>query len=379
MIRLRILAVAISMLWCISVTAQSFTGHSSNWQKSFYWQQPDPLLPSPLPARLLGLTDLPLLAPPPTPKDTIEAINKSRAAGCNAAVLSFSWPSLEPKPHSYQFDELLSAIRLNQGRALFLGIQVINTTTKELPHDLRDKSFDDAVVLSRFSDLLDALQPLLNQRLHFLAIGNEVDVYLAGHPDELAAYQRFLTHNNEHLKKIAPELIIGSTVTSTSATKPEIQWLTQSLDAHFLTFYTTHQGLDTDTNDGATHYTQQLHQLAQSLDQRPLVFQEVGSPTHPELGSEQQQSQFINALFDTWELLGDRIRLINYFLLYDFPEEFVTQLIGYYGATDEQKTLNHFIGSLGLHDAQGKPKSGWKTFVERAQRLKHTEQSKGDD
>lgn len=340
---------------------------ASDWQ-SESWMQKDETLPEKMPSRILAMTDLPPLEPAPTPKDIMAAVAKSKDAGCNAAVLTFSWPSLESSPGKYSFDELKSSVELNSGRFLFLGIQVVNTTVKELPADLQGKPFDDPDVIQRFGELLDALGPLLRNRIRFLSIGNETDVYLGANPAELTAFTTFLNKSRQQAKSISENIQVGTTLTDGGALRADCQELVQSMDAHFLTYYHGQHGLEGSFKDAAST-SDDLIALAAALDTRPIVFQEIGYPAHPSIGSEQQQAMFVNGVFDAWDQLGDRVPMINYFMMYDFPREFVESQVAYYGVSDETEQLANFIGSLGLHQTDGTPRSGWEIFQQRGKRL----------
>ncbi|MCF6286925.1 MAG: M48 family metalloprotease [Candidatus Hydrogenedentes bacterium] len=190
------------------------------------WMGADPKLPATIPTRILSLTDLPPLDPMPGPEDFLAAIEKSKVAGCSGAVLTYSWPSLEPRKGAFTLEELKGAVALNEGRVLYLGIQVLNTTVKEFPHDLSGRAFDDPQLIERFRTFLDGLAPLLQHRVRFLSIGNESDVYLSIHPDETDAFGVFLNAARDHAKHIAPELLVGTTLTDAGAVQ-----LTKNPDA----------------------------------------------------------------------------------------------------------------------------------------------------
>ena len=51
--------------------------------------------------------------------------------------------------------------------------------------------FDDPQMLERFKALIDAILARSTHPIRYLSIGNEVDVYLAAHPQEWAAYTTF--------------------------------------------------------------------------------------------------------------------------------------------------------------------------------------------
>lgn len=364
-----IAATVFGLLLVLTLTSAGDSSRpASEWQAEA-WMQGDTTLPNTTPARVLALTDLPPLAPAPTPDDILAAIKKSKQAGCNAAVLSFSWPALEPRKGAFTLDELKGSVVINEGRFLFLGIQVLNTTVKDLPTDLQGKQFDDPQVLERFRSFLDALAPFLRNRVRYLSIGNESDIYLSAHPDEIEAFGVFLNSAQQHVKKIAPKLSVSTTLTDAGALRPEIQELIKHMDAHFLTYYHGQHGVEGAFKD--TEKTKEdILALAAKLDDRPIIFQEIGFPAHQEIGSPEKQAEFVNGVFDAWDELGSRVPLVNYFMMYDFPEAFVKEQVSYYGVTDNTEPLVRFMSSLGLHKVDGTPRPSWNVFKRRGKRIK---------
>jgi hypothetical protein len=340
----------------------------SEWHAE-QWMQTDATLPITRPVRMLALTDLPPLDPVPSPDDLLAAIKKSKQVGCNAAVLSFSWPALESRHGAFTLEELKGSVVLNEGRFLFLGIQVLNTTMKDIPVELQGKRFDDPQVLKRFRSFLDALAPLLRNRVLFLSIGNESDIYLSAHPDEIAEFNVFLDSARRYAKQIAPKLTVSTTLTDAGALRPEFQKLVQHMDAHFLTYYHGRHGMEGGFKDTSKTKADILA-LATQLDDRPLIFQEIGFPADESLGSPEEQAEFVKGVFDAWDQLGSRVPLVNYFMMYDFPEAFAKEQVSYYGVAHNTEPLVKFMASLGLHEADGTPRPSWSVFERRGKQIK---------
>ncbi|MDH3691154.1 MAG: hypothetical protein OEU36_17055 [Gammaproteobacteria bacterium] len=315
------------------------------------------------------MTDLPSLDPfPPKPEDYLAAITKSSNAGCTGGVLSHSWPSLEPSEGQFTLDELKGAATLNEGRVLFLGVQVLNTTSKDLPTDLESMSLDDPELIRRFKVLLDGLSPLLQSKVLYLSIGNEVDIYLSFHPAELEPFKRFLEEGRTYAKKIASHLIVGTTVTDNGLLEPKFRDLTASMDAHFLTYYHGQHGTE-GVFKNSEDAKEDLLNLVNGLDSRPLVIQEIGYPAHSSLSSPEKQTEFVRGFFDAWDEVGERIPFANYFLLYDFPQSFAENQAAYYGVTAGKEKFVNFLVSLGLHTVGGEPKPAWEVFKSRGKSL----------
>ena len=104
-----------------------------------------PTIPA-TPSRVLSISAMPQLDPFPTTTAQYTqvaqaAFNMVYDAGARGQVSTFKWSELEPNAGQYaadKFDQLNAAIDQSQqyGMVHFLGIQVINTTVKEMPADL---------------------------------------------------------------------------------------------------------------------------------------------------------------------------------------------------------------------------------------------------
>lgn len=361
-------AIAVLLLgaWVANL-GQPTVQPAEEWQKQS-WMQADPTAPAALVKRILSMTDLPVLEPAPTPEDFLAAKALSKDVGCNGGVLSHSWPSLELKPGQLTLDELKGAVMFNEGRRLFLGIQVVNTTVKELPADVSGLAFDDPQLIERFKSLLDGLAPLLRSRVRYLSIGNETDVYLAMHPEELKPFQMFLEAARKHARSISSDLVVGTTLTDAAVGNQQFVDLVQNMDAHFLTYYHGQHGLDGQFKDPSSTKSD-LVALLGKLDDRPVCFQEIGYPAHEAISSPTAQAEFVSGVFDAWEESGDRIAFVNYFMLYDFPASVVEDQVSYYGVTEGQESLVQFLSSLGLHEVDGTARPAWSVFEKRAQQL----------
>lgn len=356
------------ILWIVSPDSASQARPAAAWH-SEAWMGAGAPFRSPSAKRILSITDLPSFDPyQPKPEAYLAAIKKSSDAGSTGGVLSHSWPSLEPSAGRFTLDELKGAVTLNDRRVLYLGIQVLNTTVKDLPEDLKRKPFDDPELIRRFKGLLDGLAPLLRSKILYLSIGNEVDIYLSIHPDERAPFKRFLERTRAHAKAIAPHLIVGTTVTDAGLLDPWFRDLSASMDAHFLTYYHGQHGTEGTFKD-PKDTKKDLLGLVRGIDHRPLVIQEIGYPAHPSLSSPEKQAEFVRGFFDAWDEVGDRIPFANYFMLYDFPRALAEHQMAYYGVTEGQEKFVNFVASLGLHGSDGEPKLAWNEFKNRAKRL----------
>ena len=318
--------------------------------------------------RILGISADPQPVPPPTPQDTINAVNLVISAGARAAVATFKWSALEASPGVYSLQDVKDRISFSSGLGLtiYLGIQVINTVPKETPSDLLGVAWNDPLMKSRFHALLDAIRPLLTSHVQYISIGNEVDVYLTAHPTEWAQYQNFYEDALNYVHQTMPGIQVGVTTTFTGASEAaqsNAAQMNTTSDVWIFTYYPlgpnfVPKGPQSPLNDFATMLT-----LAGS---RPVVLQEIGYPTSPALSSsEADQAAFINNFFQAWQAHFQQMPFVSYFLLHDFTTDFCASLVQYYNSPNNA-AFEAYLCSLGLRHTDGTPKTGWGTIVSAA-------------
>lgn len=176
-----------------------------------------------------------------TLENLLEGVNQANSAGARGTTMSWTWKTLEPSPGKYNFKDLDNSINYLgkvRGWTFELTIQIINTTDKETPDDLAKVAFDSQQMKERFHALFDAMLPHLNSHIKYLAIGNEVDVYLnAQH--QWDTYRAFYDDAVSYVHQKAPWLLVGVTCTfaGTRTNPADVAALNQSSDVFFLTYY----------------------------------------------------------------------------------------------------------------------------------------------
>src|SRR5262249_24747108 len=126
------------------------------------------------------------------------------------------WNKLEPSPGTFALSDLLGSVSYfadQKHDTVLVTIRTLDTTARKLPADLTTARFDDPQLRRRFHALLDTLRPHL-AHVAYLSLGNEVDVYLATHPDEWEGYTRFIREAVTYVHTILPGAKTGVTVTA---------------------------------------------------------------------------------------------------------------------------------------------------------------------
>lgn len=303
---------------------------------------------------------------PATPSEVLDAFNTIYAAGARGFFYSQRWSELEPAPGTIALTDFRNTIHVvtGMGYTPYVGIQVINTTVKETPADLVDTAFDSPAMKARFHALLDSLLPIMAGRVPYLSIGNEVDAYLNA-TSGWAAYTDFFNDAVAYVHQKAPGMKVGVTVewaSAAGASAANIRTLTTNADLDVFTYY----AVGPDFHVAApSEGPATLDAMVVFASGKPVVVQEFGMPTDSTLGGSQQaQADFVSMSIDEFAKIGrDRMPMLSFFSLYDFPQSLCDQLPTYYGVSGQiVPAFEAYLCSLGLKTGQGADKLAWPAF-----------------
>ncbi len=328
-------------------------------------------------APVLSISASAYLDPSPvSPQDYVDragqAFLMSYNAGVRGLTSTWTWKELEPGPAGgdTKWADLNQALALSRdwGLRQYLGIQLINTTQRELPSDLATEAWDSPRMVARFKALLDTLLSTRQGRIRYLSVGNEVDAYFRLHPAEWAPYERFLTQVFAHAHALDPDILVGTTLTADGllgASPAEAARLARLGDVWMVTYYPLNLSLSGVSVRHPTVVSGDVQRLLSLAGNQHIVFQEVGYPAATSLGSsEAWQAQFVEAVLDTWHTHRDRIPFLSFFLLHDLPAKMCDELGVYYGTTGVPG-FRDFLCTLGLRQATGTPRQAWTALTAR--------------
>jgi hypothetical protein len=287
------------------------------------------------------------------------------SAGVRGDLVTKPWSGLESNENTFTLGELRGniAFAASRGRTVLLGLQLINTTAKEVPADLAATAFDAPAMRARFRALIDSLAPQIRSSVTYLSIGNEVDVYLAAHPDKLTAYEHFYDDAVAYVHTVAPAVKVGVTVTfdgANGAGREAMAALGSTSDVIIMTYYPLGANF---SPRGPESVLTDLPRMVTLAGGKPLVLQEVGYPSADLLASsEAEQAQFITNVFTAWREQEQAIPFLSVFLMHDLTPAICDGLGTYYGLPDNAP-FEAFLCSLGLRAANGTPKLAWQAFV----------------
>lgn len=303
-------------------------------------------------------------------KRYLDAIEQQRAAGVRGMFVAKRWNEIEPSSGKFDLQDLKSGVAhfRNQNMQVFLGLQLINTVKREVPEDLKSIPFDDPIMLGRLDLLLNQVLDQVGPDLHYLSLGNEVDVYLRT-TGEWEPYRKLFEHARATVHRRFPDLQVGITVTFDGATlvsRNEVKPLLTSSDVWMMTYYPL-KGLEVrPAQDAQTD----LKSMLNLTEGKPLVLQEVGYPASEKTGSSDEgQAEFFREVFRFWNTHQPRIPWLNVFMHYDFSAAQCKEFEAYYEIPDPK--FHALMCSLGLIRADGTPRPAWKVFTDEASQLKN--------
>ncbi|MCW5941710.1 MAG: hypothetical protein KIS66_05735 [Fimbriimonadaceae bacterium] len=302
--------------------------------------------------------------------DFIDSLRELIRLEVDGAQLSHGWNDLEPAPGQFAWktmEDEAGWLRLLGAEAI-ATVKTLDTIKRVLPSDLGTLAWDDPKLLARWKAFLDAYVRKLPPGVRWLSLGNEVDGYLAVHPDEVGAYLRFLETGRSTVKAARPDLKVGVTLMRDGLVKRAdvVKRLAPFGDVSVFTYYPMADDMSPlPASETPGHFTAMLA----AANGRPLVLQEIGLPSSPVVGSSEAiQAEFVRGVFAELDKHQKEIPLACFFLQLDIGPKLLDKLETYYGVSNER--FRAFLGSLGLRTADGKPKAAHRVFRDAVRQRK---------
>jgi len=307
--------------------------------------------PGPIgPAPAIGVT----LSPGPGGED--EAFELFLSAGGSAIEAPQPWSTLEPGRRRYRVADvaaIAAGLASDPAGQVMIIPAAIETTRRSVPDDLRREPWDANRMVGRYQALLRHLAPHFGPQVRYVSIANEADVFLGAHPDQLPAFVRFARKEISTVRRLAPWVKVGVTVTYaglTSAHPRVARTLARLGDVTIATYYPLVDGYRMRPPRAPLHDIPQMVRLAHG---RPLVLQEAGYSSAVKLGgSPAAQATFVRSVFRAAKRSRPTIPFMSFYTMFDPP---AAECRG----RDEAVT---FFCSLGLRAADGRPKPAWQAF-----------------
>lgn len=291
----------------------------------------------------------------------LAAIRDELKMGVEASYLSLKWSDLENEQafSAKPLQDQAGISKLLGGDVVFC-LKPIDTSVKCVPIALANKGFDDAQLTAAWESMLQKVVPLLPKNVKAIALGNEVDVYLGNHPEEVDSYLNLMKNARAFLRGAGIKVPIGVITTFDGLQRrPDLVKKIQSnFDVTMMTYYPLGQTFEVLPMSSVGSHFDAMLALAGS---KPLILTEVGCPAgEPNKSSEDIQADFVKTVFGQLEKHPTQITFANFFEQSDFPSQMVDMFEQYYQVKDDK--FRSYLATLGLKKSDGKPRKAYGEF-----------------
>ena len=279
----------------------------------------------------------------------------------SASYVNVKWSDLENETafNPKALNDQLGIAKL-LGGDIVVCIKPIDTSVKSVPVALQGKPFDDPQMIHQWETMLQQVIPLLPKNVKAISLGNEVDVYLGNHPDEIAGYLNLVKSTRTFLRGAGLKIPIG-VITSFDGLqrKPElIKQIQANFDVTMMTYYPMGPTFEVLPTGAISSHFDSMLAVAGS---KPFMLTEIGCPAgEPNKSSEDIQSDFVKSVFGQLEKHSANVTFANFFLQGDYHPLMVDMFEQYYQLKDEK--FRSFLSTLGLKRANGKPRKAYFEF-----------------
>ena len=310
-----------------------------------------------------------------------EAIVAARAAGVQAGHMWISWPDVETSPGEYDWmipDLLLDTMSL-EGVRLSLVLNFIYTgVVAPRPDDLAKRPFDDPIFIERAAAFVTAVVQRYGDQIDYLALGNEVNIYLADHPEQVEPFLALFAALETAVADIAPNLPIGTTLafhTAVQQNRLDLIELFQENDFLAYTYYPFGEGFRYDGDP--TAFASAFEQMTAVSGSTPFLIVENGWATSPALQSDEaKQAAYLQVTFQTLtEQRSDYMRHIWFGFHDGLPTNCAEAALSFIEPEVDTAVFGPdwpkfeaYLCTLGLRHSDGTPKQSWDVFVEEMER-----------
>lgn len=293
-----------------------------------------------------------------------KAFATAKNTGMQEIGLYFNWDDIETAPGVYDnpYFQMANTFYPSTGTKVDLTITPIHTNQLVVPDDLMSTSFDDPVMIERFTGMLDwVFHQIPDLDVSSVVIGSEFDVYFGTDITQWEGYQVFYREVAAYIKDYYPDTKVAAEATFgglTGNTKEYAKALNEYSDIIGVSYYPLES--DFTVKDPSVVYSD-FDTLTTIYKGRTIYFYQLGYPSSPSLkSSEAQQKQFVQEVFRAWDAHASQIKMIDFTWLHDMSPEAVENFKKFYGI--ESNNFAEFLATLGLRTYDGSDKEAFKAL-----------------
>jgi hypothetical protein len=295
----------------------------------------------------------------PSAADRLEAELAVFAAGARATVLTRAPRDLD--------DAGLAALvtardfLVAHGQSVVVNVALVDRAADGRPDDLRTRPWNDPASLEAVDALVDALVDRLGPDLAGLTFGRDVDVWLAQHPSERAAFRALVVEACTHAeKRLGPTARLGVGVgfsfEGATAPDPIFAPVLAACGAAVLSYM---PGLGGTEAVPASAVAGAVDAMIAAAAGKPILLTGLGYPSATAVGSSpEKQALFFQTFFQALGPRRDAFRLVEVFELHDLAKPACAALAERQGESATGPFAS-YVCSTGLHAAGDQAKPAW--------------------
>jgi hypothetical protein len=304
----------------------------------------------------------------PSAADAIEADVTTFGAGARAAIVVLPWDEV-PVGEDPALKKRLDFYAAHHRRVL-VNLAVVDRLADHRPASLADAAWNAPVALEAVHQALDTVFEAGGDAVRFVTFGRDVDLYLAAHPLERAAFVTFAKEACAYARGhagAAADLAVGVAF-SPAAPKSEPSFA-QLLEAEDIVAFSYFPGLGTYEADATSGVVATISGLADASLGRPIVLQAAGAPSDAMAGgSEATQQMFFTTLFGAIGARRSSFALASVTELHDAPSPTCAAWVASQGEPPDGP-FAAYACSLGVLHTDGAPKPAWSAVIAGAAAL----------
>jgi hypothetical protein len=302
-----------------------------------------------------------------------ESFQLAKQAGMEVLPITLVWNQVEPAKNELNLPllELVNGYYPAQNVSLCLTFTPVYAIQKAVPEDLKSLAWNDPGMIERFKNILSLLnQTLPAVSLSFLSLGNEVDLALHD-PTQWEQFSIFYEAGRQHAKSLwgenLPVGIESSWQGLTHIYPNQLKALNQHSDYIQFSYYPLNADF---TMKLPQNFEADMDQVLALYPSQKLVLEETGYATSAICqGSEEKQKQYIETIFQWWDLHAQRVPFIGFLWLSDLSTDQAQEFARDYGLPNNP-VFSEYLRTTAFRTwpQKGEDKRGFQQLKLEAQR-----------
>lgn len=313
----------------------------------------------PTPPVYLGIATAPLGAGAIPPAEAQLAELTTLAAGVRAVRIDVPWDAFDAETLEDRV-----ARHADEERQVMVSLAVVDRLRALRPEATGALAWDDPAVVAALQADVAAIAALAEGEVDVIALGADVDAYLAAQPGEAAALASLLTSG----LTVVPSTTLAGVGLSSSALDGPIASAVQPLVDASTALVVSYRPGEAGASAAAATPAKDLDAMTEVAGERPVVLSAVAFASSGEGRSEESQRQSLDGFFAA---LRPRRAAFPYLVveqLHDLAPERCASLAAGQGEDPEGPWATHRC-HLGLRTAEGEPKAVWIRMLQATAEL----------